>query len=207
MTISLNQVSKRYQNHWVFKGLSYTFEAGRQYALLGANGSGKSTLLRIVGGMQHASKGQITYSANGQAVAPEKIFSSISYCAPGMDLVEEMVLTEFLRFHFTFKRMLPSFSIASIIEHMGLKAAAHKQLHEYSSGMKQRVKLAQAFFCDSPVLLLDEPCSNLDGKGVEMYSQWLRTYGKDRLVIIASNDEREYEGVSATLSIEDYKQF
>ncbi|WP_118951300.1 ABC transporter ATP-binding protein [Taibaiella helva] len=207
MTISLNQISKRYQSHWVFKGVNYDFEPGRQYALLGANGSGKSTLLRIIGGMQHASKGQISYTVNGQALAPEKIYTSVSYCAPGMDLVEEMDLTEFLHFHFTFKRLLPSFSVSAVIEHMDLQAAAHKQLHEYSSGMKQRVKLAQAFFSDSPVLLLDEPCSNLDTKGVDMYQQWLQTYGKDRLVIVASNDEREYEGVSATISIEDYKRF
>lgn len=205
MTISLNEVGKRYQRHWVFKGITSTFEAGNRYALLGANGSGKSTLLRIAGGMQQATKGQVSYSLNGQKVAPEKAYASVSYCAPGMDLVEEMTLSEFLHFHFTFKRLMPSFTVASVIETMGLQHAASKQLHEYSSGMKQRVKLAQAFFCDSPVLLLDEPCSNLDGKGVAMYQQWLDAYCRQRLVLIASNDEREYQGVSATLSVEAYK--
>lgn len=206
MTISLNQVGKRYQNNWVFKGIDYTFESGGQYALLGANGSGKSTLLRIVAGMQHANKGTLQYTFENRSIAAEQVFRHISYCAPGMDLVEEMTIEEFLHFHFTFKAIRPSFTVSTIIGEMGMQAAAGKFIHECSSGMKQRVKLAQAFFCDSAVLLLDEPCSNLDLQGVAMYSDWLRRYSAGRLVIIASNDEREYEGVPAShiLSVQDY---
>jgi len=72
--------------------------------------------------------------------------------------------------------------------------------------MKQRAKLAQAFFTDTPILLLDEPCSNLDLQGVAMYQQWLQQYATNRLVIIASNDEREYEGVVDIIDIQDYKK-
>ncbi len=206
MTISLNQVGKRYQSHWVFKGVDYTFEPGKQYALLGANGSGKSTLLRIIGGMQHASKGSLEYTAGAQKIAADKVFHQISYCAPGMDLIEEMSIEEFLHFHFTFKKIRPSFTVASVIALMGMQASASKFIHECSSGMKQRVKLAQAFFCDSPVLLLDEPCSNLDLQGVAMYRQWLEQYSDGRLVIIASNDEREYEGTPPhhLITVQDY---
>jgi ABC-type multidrug transport system ATPase subunit len=205
MRISLNQVGKRYQQHWVFKGLDYTFETGRQYAILGANGSGKSTLLRILAGMQHANKGTVAYQTSGRDIAPETVFSHVSYCAPGMDIIEEMSLTEFLSFHFTFKKIRQGFDVGKIIEAMGLQAVSHKFIHDFSSGMKQRVKLAQAFFTDTPLLLLDEPCSNLDLQGVQTYQEWLRQYAGDRLVIIASNDEREYEGVHATISMQDYK--
>jgi ABC-type multidrug transport system ATPase subunit len=205
MTISLNQVGKRYQQHWVFKGIDYTFETGKQYAVLGANGSGKSTLLRIISGMQHANKGSIEYISEGKKTAPEYIFSKVSYCAPGMDLIEEMSLSEFLSFHFTFKKMIPSFDVKSIMETMGMLSVRNKFIHEFSSGMKQRVKLAQAFFTDTPILLLDEPCSNLDTQGVDMYQLWLQQYTAGRLVIIASNDEREYTGVAATISIQDYQ--
>lgn len=206
MTISLNQVGKRYRNHWIFKGVDYTFETGCQYALLGANGSGKSTLLRIIAGMQHANKGTLEYTAGTRKIEADKVFQQISYCAPGMDLVEEMTIEELLHFHFTFKAIRPSFTVVSVIEAMGMQQAAHKFIHECSSGMKQRVKLAQAFFCDSPILLLDEPCSNLDLQGVATYRQWLERYSDGRLVIIASNDEREYEGVppARTISIQDY---
>lgn len=205
MTISLNQVGKRYQQHWIFKGIDFTFEAGKQYALLGANGSGKSTLLRIIAGMQQPNKGIVSYHIQDRSVAADKVFRSMSYCAPGMDLVDEMSLTEMLRFHFTFKNIRAGHTVPSVIEAMGLQKSAHKFLHEFSSGMKQRVKLAQAFFSDCPVLLLDEPCSNLDLQGVDMYRSWLQQYAPGRLVVIASNDEREYEGVAGVLSVADYQ--
>lgn len=206
MTISLNQVGKRYQHHWIFKGVTYTFETGKRYAILGANGSGKSTLLRVIGGMQHLNKGTIGYqSADNKPVAPEQIFSRISYCAPGMDIIEELSMRELLNFHFSFKKILPGYTVSSILAAMGMEASGDKFIHEFSSGMKQRVKLAQAFFSDSPILLLDEPCSNLDTQGVTMYQQWLDQYTSEKLVIIASNDEREYEGVKDMITIQDYK--
>lgn len=205
MTISLNQLGKRYQDHWVFKGITYTFEAGKQYAVLGANGSGKSTFLRVVAGMQQFNKGTIEYFLQEKKAAPERIFSQVSYCAPGMDLVEEMTLTEFLNFHFTFKKILPAYTVGTIIKQMNMQAVRNKPIHEFSSGMKQRVKLAQSFFSDTPILLLDEPCSNLDLQGVDLYRRWLKDYSTNKLVIIASNDEREYEGVVDMISIGDYK--
>lgn len=205
MTISLNQVGKRYQQHWVFNGLDYTFEAGKQYAILGANGSGKSTLLRILAGMQDAHKGIVSYERNGVVIKADQLFHHISYCAPGMDIVEEMSLKEFLHFHFTFKKIISGFDVNKVMEAMGLHKVGHQYIQEFSSGMKQRVKLAQAFFSDTPILLLDEPCSNLDTQGVETYQQWLKQYTKGRLTIIASNDEREYEGVDAVISMLDYK--
>lgn len=205
VTILLNQVSKRYRNQWIFRSVDYTFEAGKKYAILGANGSGKSTLLRIAAGMQHANKGTITYLQQEKNIAPEAIYKLVSYAAPGMELVEEMTLTEFLKFHFTFKQPLDNKAISAIIEEMGLHHVRDKFINEFSSGMKQRVKLAQAFFSDTPILLLDEPCSNLDLQGVALYQTWLQKYAAGRTVIIASNDEREYENVTASFSVEDYK--
>ncbi|MFT4062528.1 MAG: ATP-binding cassette domain-containing protein [Edaphocola sp.] len=205
MTISLNQLGSRYRTHWVFKGLDYTFDSGGRYALLGANGSGKSTLMRIVAGMQGAAKGSVQYALNGNAIAADSVFGHLGYCAPGMDIVEEMTLLEFLRFHFSFKKTLPPLHVQSIIALMDMQDAGGKMLHEFSSGMKQRVKLAQAFFSDTPLLLLDEPCSNLDQKGVAMYEEWLAKFTTNRTVIIASNDEREYPGVVDTIALADYK--
>ncbi len=100
---------------------------------------------------------------------------------------------------------MPGCTVDQVIALTGMQNAARKFIHEFSSGMKQRVKLAQAFFADTPVLLLDEPCSNLDLAGVDMYLQWLRNYTSARLVIVASNDEREYEGINRLISVADYK--
>ena len=205
MKISLDHISKRFQRHWIFKDISYTFTAPGAYALLGPNGSGKSTLLRVISGMQSASIGKVNYTLNETSLESNKVFGHLSFCAPGQEIVEELTLREFLIFHFSFKKPLQGFTVDKIIAETGLQAAADKPIGDYSSGMKQRVKLTQAIFSDTPVLLLDEPCTNLDQQGVDQYRDWMDRYGKDRLVIVASNDVREYYFCREQLSIEDYK--
>ncbi|MBS1773849.1 MAG: ABC transporter ATP-binding protein [Bacteroidetes bacterium] len=204
MKISLDNISKRFQRHWIFKDISYTFNGPNTYAILGPNGSGKSTFMRVIAGMQSASKGKVSYELSNN-VQPNKIFNHISFTAPGQEIVEEMTMKEFLEFHFSFKKPISGLSIASIIELTGLGNTALKPIGEYSSGMKQRVKLAQAIFSDTPILLLDEPCTNLDQAGVEQYREWIEKYTANRLVIVASNDVREYYFCKEHISIADYK--
>ena len=205
MTISLKHISKKFQRHWIFKDINFTFSSYGSYALLGANGSGKSTLLRVIAGIQSATAGKIKYTINDSEIEANKIFELISFAAPGQELVEEFTLREFLEFHFSFKSIIPGLTIDKIIELTALGKDANKPIADYSSGMRQRVKLAQAIFSDTPLLFLDEPCSNLDNKGVEQYTEWIKQYAKDRLVIVASNDEREYFFCKEQLIVEDYK--
>lgn len=206
MTISLNQIGKRFNNQWIFKGVTCNFEIGSIYAILGANGSGKSTLLRIIGGMQTPNSGLVVHKLNHSIIKQEKVYNQLSFCAPGLDLIEEMTLREFLHFHFSFKKMHPNWTVNDIIENMGLKNSADKLISEFSSGMKQRVKLAQAFFANTPILLLDEPCSNLDKDGIAQYESWIDLFKKDRLIIIASNDEKEYAAAKEIIDLEKYKK-
>jgi ABC-type multidrug transport system ATPase subunit len=205
MTISLEQVSKRFQRYWIFKDITYSFSVPGTYALLGPNGSGKSTLLRILAGMQAPSKGKVHFTKNDQPLPANEVFTYAGFSAPGMELVEELTLREFLDFHFSFKRPISGLNTESIITLCALQDAAGKQIGDYSSGMKQRVKLAQAIFSDTPILLLDEPCTNLDQQGVNQYHSWIEQYSKNRLVIVASNDEREYFFCKEQLDIEAYK--
>jgi len=205
MKIFLEHISKRFQRHWIFKDINYSFSEHSTCALLGPNGSGKSTLLRIIAGMQAPSVGKILHSVNDKQIEPNALFPFISFCAPGQEIVEELTLREFFDFHFSFKRPLQGLTIDSIIEITGLQSASHKLIGDYSSGMKQRVKLAQAIFSDTPVLLLDEPCTNLDQQGVEQYREWIDQYGKNRMVIVASNDVREYYFCKDQIVLEDYK--
>jgi ABC-type multidrug transport system ATPase subunit len=206
MNISLQQVSKRFQQHWIFKQVSYEFSSGNAYALLGANGSGKSTLLRVIAGMQAASKGSVVYTdGNSNVVNPQQAFRNISFTAPGQEIIEELTMREFLDFHFSFKKPLQGLRIDDIIALTGLQAAADKPLGDYSSGMKQRVKLAQAIFSDTEVLMVDEPCTNLDEAGTQQYRNWMEAYSKNRLVLVASNDVREYFFCKDKILLEDYK--
>ncbi len=146
-------------------------------------------------------------SVNGKrlTVNNEILYQHLSIAAPYLELVEEMTATEALTFHAAFKPLLSGISIKEILEIVGLKAAADKQIRFYSSGMKQRMKLAQAIFSDVPILLLDEPCTNLDAVGYALYHQLIKDYCTQKLVIVCSNDVHEYDFCTEKLDIMDYK--
>lgn len=206
MKIKLTKAGKRFNREWIFRNAGLEFNASTSYAITGPNGSGKSTMLQCIGGMLQLSEGSIEYEIANKQLASEEVYKQISFCAPYLDVIEEMTLTEFLQFHNQFKRFINNFSIERIIEEIGLIEARNKQLRFYSSGMKQRVKLAQAVFSEAAIILLDEPCTNLDLKGIELYQSLIDNYCKDRLVIVCSNDESEYNFCKEIISITQYKQ-
>jgi ABC-type multidrug transport system ATPase subunit len=160
----------------------------------------------VLSGAMQLSEGNGLWALNNGQLATEEIFKQVSVCAPYLEVVEEMTLSEFLEFHRHFKPFLPSLTIQNIVSLIGLEEAADKQIRYYSSGMKQRVKLAQAICSDTPFLLLDEPCTNLDIKGINLYHQLLDEYCKSRLVIVSSNDETEYRFCRERINITDYKK-
>jgi ABC-2 type transport system ATP-binding protein len=222
MKISLINAGKRFNRDWIFRNIHQEFISGIAYAITGPNGSGKSTLLQVIGGAMMMSEGEAKYSigsarpddpvqlATGneadREVHVDQAFKYISIAAPYLELIEEMTLLEFLQFHMQFKPFLPTTGISEIIDAIGLKPAANKQIRFYSSGMKQRVKLAQAIFSNVPCVLLDEPCTNLDAAGIALYHQLIRDYCNNRLVIVSSNDEQEYSFCKERISITDFKK-
>jgi ABC-type multidrug transport system ATPase subunit len=205
MKINLTNLGKRYNREWVFRNLSFQFDINKNYAITGPNGSGKSTLLQIIAGSAIYNEGSIEYNELNKTINTEKIFRKISYAAPYLDLVEEMTLTEFFSFHHKMKGWIPSIDTKQIISLLRLEKSAHKQIRYYSSGMKQRVKLAQAIFSDVPAVLLDEPLTNLDHDGFLLYHSLIENYCKNRLVIVSSNDKNEYTFCDESINMVDFK--
>jgi ABC-type multidrug transport system ATPase subunit len=206
MKIKFSNAGKRFNREWIFRNADLRFNSSSSYAITGPNGSGKSTMLQCIGGMLQLSEGKIEYAIDNRQLANEEVYKQVSFCAPYLDVIEEMTLVEFLQFHNQFKSFINSFSIENIIEEVGLKDAVKKQIRYYSSGMKQRAKLAQAIFSDASIVLLDEPCSNLDTKGIDLYHSLIENYCKERLVIVCSNDEVEYSFTKQKISVLDYKK-
>jgi ABC-type multidrug transport system ATPase subunit len=204
MKITLSDAGKRFNREWIFRHLNYQFLSSQAYAITGANGSGKSTLLQFIAGALMPSEGKLEYYLeNDKPVSA--YFTLFSMAAPYLETIEEMTALEFLRFHHQFKPLMSGLSNLQILEKMGLKDAADKQIRYYSSGMKQRIKLAQAFFSDTPVLLLDEPTTNLDAPGIALYHELIREYGVERLVIVSSNDPQEYSFCQTIIDMKDLK--
>lgn len=207
MQITLNKIGKRYNYEWIFRNVNYEFSDSDNYVILGGNGSGKSTLLQVIGGSLTSSEGAINYSVNNhKQVSVENIFHHLSFASPYLELFEEFTLSESIEFQAKFKPFYKGLNTKSIIALTQLEKAKDKQLKQYSSGMKQRVRLAMAILADTPLLLLDEPTSNLDKKAIDWYQELISKYTNNRLVIVCSNQiEHEYFFCKKQLHIEDYK--
>ncbi|WP_432710103.1 ABC transporter ATP-binding protein [Pedobacter sp.] len=205
MTIDLKGAGRRFNQEWIFRNFNYQFKAGEKYAILGPNGSGKSTLLSVVLGNLSPSEGKIDYHYKDKAVLVDEIYQYISFAAPYLDLIEEFSLQETIDFHFQFKAFQQGMDAEQVLHRLGLAKSQDKPLKYFSSGMKQRTKLALACCSDTPILLLDEPTSNLDVQGVNWYHQLIGDYAKNRLVVVCSNQEVEYNFCDHLIQVTDYK--
>ena len=206
--IELEDVGKRFRYEWIFRNISTTFEGGKTYALLGSNGSGKSTLMKILSGHLSPSAGKVTFLLNEKKQDEDSIYKHISYAAPYIELIEELTLTEMIQFHTKFKPLSNTLTTNDLIEILNFEKSRNKEIRYFSSGMKQRLKLVLAICSDSPILLLDEPTTNLDAQGVAWYRQLMSrfTEGGSRLTIVASNIEHDYDFCHKILNVEDFKR-
>lgn len=203
----LDNIGKKFQYKWIFKDVDCQLQTGDVLSVRGNNGAGKSTLLKIISGHLSPNQGQVLYSnKNNEKIDRDTIYSQISFAAPYINLLSRLNLEEILDFYQRFKPLRSGLDTAQLIKLTGLKAASHKQLRFYSSGMLQRVKLAMAICAESSVLILDEPTTNLDDAGVKWYQETLKAHNDDRIIIIASNVEHDFEMCNKSLSILDYKK-
>ena len=206
MSLSLVNIAKKFQKDWIFRNVSYTFQIPGTYVIQGANGSGKSTLLKLISSFLSPSEGKQELKINGKKIELENWNEHITYAAPYFELINEMYLTEFLAFYTKFKPLQKDISITEFIEIAYLEDSSEKLIKNFSSGMKQRLRLALAWLSESSIILLDEPISNLDKKGIAWYKDLANTYSKNKLVIVCSNNiEDEYFFCKNTLHIEELK--
>jgi ABC-type multidrug transport system ATPase subunit len=206
MHISLENIGKKFNREWIFKNLSHEFSLGDYYAILGSNGSGKSTLLKVLSGFSTPSKGTIYFSKKNIKQPIDEIYKDVAYTSPYIDIFEEYNLKETFDFYTKFKPLKGNISYHDFIQLIQLEKSQNKPLRQFSSGMKQRVKLGLAVLSDCPILLLDEPISNLDEKAINWYKDLVRDNIKDKIVFVASNaQETEYFFCNKSINIEVYK--
>jgi ABC-type multidrug transport system ATPase subunit len=205
VNITLENTGKRFRKQWIFRGIDQSFSAGDVVALTGSNGSGKSTLLQVLAGLLTPSEGRILWSLDAR-ILPDQIFRHVSWCAPSIALYEDYTLSEAVAFHAGFRPFRNSIQRSEIPSLIGLENHQSKQLAQFSSGMKQRVKLGLAILSDSPLLLLDEPTSHLDTQGIDWFQKLLSEHLDNRLTWIASNRvTSETVHCTRALDVMDYK--
>lgn len=191
MEVRLEKLSRSFGAQQVLRDVNHHIAEGTAHAVLGGNGSGKSTLLRLVQGSLTPSSGKVVYLQNGKEAQPDKLPYIISLAGPYLELIEELTAFEFLSFYEKFRPFLQNIDPKQLLEIAMLTEAADKEIRHFSSGMRQRLRLAVAMLSQSSLILLDEPSSNLDPRGVGWYQQLVENYRQGRTMLVGSNFQEE----------------
>lgn len=206
VSISLNKLGKKFNREWIFRNLDFKIEPADKLVILGGNGSGKSTLLQVLSGFVTPNEGELIYELNGTKQEQENIRNVISYASPYLQLIEDFTLEEMVSHASAFKPFARNLSVDEFMDTIQLSHARHKFVKQFSSGMKQRLKLGLAILANTPVLMLDEPVSNLDKNAMDWYSQLIKTHSDNRIIIVCSNAiKEEYFFCDKTLDVSNYK--
>lgn len=207
MRIQITNIGKRFGSNkagWIFRNKDLTMVSGKSYAITGRNGAGKSTLLKIISGGLTPTLGIVQFFND----ADKEIFWTdtahlVNYAAPYMELLEYLTLKEHVVFHFQFKKYIEGMDQMSFIQAIQMEAHQNKLVKDFSSGMKQRLKLAFALYTDNPIILLDEPTSNLDDQWSEWYLEETTKIKSNRLIVIASNQPIEYAFCNEVINLNE----
>jgi ABC-type multidrug transport system ATPase subunit len=192
-SITLEDCGKSFNRNWLFRNLNETFQTGEKWAILGPNGSGKSTLGLLLCGQLLPTEGSIKHCIDQQSVPLNNLHLKVSLTSPALELNEDLTARELFSLHHKLKPLQTenSAGIFSSMANFDAKTM-QKPIATFSSGMKQRVKLALAVMSDTPLLILDEPFTNLDKAGEQFFYDLIDKFGHNRLLMIASNRAEEY---------------
>jgi ABC-type multidrug transport system ATPase subunit len=203
--IVLEGLQKKFGKQHILQDVSYTFQTGSKTVILGSNGSGKSTLIKILSGSLEATEGSPVYTFEGSNVTAKSAGLHVGIAAPYVALNPMFSLKETLAFHEQFCPFPEGFKLTDWLYKAGLAAHEDKRLSTFSSGMLQRVRLLLAVANDRPLLLLDEPLSNLDAEGVQFYTELITSFALSKTIIVGSNYQKdEYSYCTDELLLEKH---
>ena len=198
--IYANGLTKRYGSFRALDDVSFEVRRGEIVGFLGPNGAGKSTTMRILTCFIAPTSG--TAKVRGQDVFDDTLAvrASLGYLPQRAPLYLEMTVYEYLRFAAqvrnldgdTFKKRA-----RNVVEVCGLAQSLSKEIRHLSHGYRQRVGLAQALIHDPPILILDEPTSDLDPNEKAEFLNYLKQIGKDRTVLLSTHNLKEVESACA----------
>ncbi|MEO8399120.1 MAG: ABC transporter ATP-binding protein [Ignavibacteriaceae bacterium] len=206
--IICENLSKSFSGKQVFKDLSFKISNTQSLSVTGKNGSGKSTLIKILSNLILPSNGKILLQQNGMPLEKEKWFHKIGLLSPYINLYDELTGFENLNFFYKLKssdeKNIPE-KINFLLQKTGLYDNRNELVRNYSSGMKQKLKIAFAIMKEPEILIMDEPRTNLDSTGLELIYEVSNKQKEKGILIIATNEESDNNICDISINIEDYK--
>ena len=211
--IKCENLKHSFSGKTIFQGLSFQLSSGESLAVTGSNGSGKSTLLKVISNILSPHSGKISMFDGGEEIPRERFFTLLGMSAPYINLYDELTGYENMEFFLDLNnisspdrsRLNKEEEISKLLKQIGIYENRNKTVKNYSSGMKQRLRLAFSIINDPPVLLMDEPGTNLDSMGIEIVRRIAEKQKEKGILIIATNDKEDLALCDRQLNIEEYK--
>jgi len=203
----LTDIEKKFVTKTIFKKVNLNLKNGSSLALTGRNGSGKSTLIKIIAGLLAATKGKCTLNINGNKTDKGHLYRYTGFVAPYLNLYDELSAYENLEFFTVMKsngKKADKEYINSLLERVNLYNRRFDFVKDFSSGMKQRLKLAFSIINSPPLLLMDEPRTNLDTYGIDIAYGIIEEQIKQGILILATNEIEDTAMCAQSLNIEEY---
>ena len=204
ISLHATNLTKNFNRKAIFKNISFDFSFGDSIAITGRNGSGKSTLIKIIANVLNPTSGTLDIKDASVAVKKDDYYKYTGFVSPYLNLYDEF--TGYENLEITSKiRGAASGSretiINDVLKKVGLYERRNDLLRIYSSGMKQRLKLAFSILHNPAILLFDEPTSNLDKEGISVVTELAGAQKEKGILIIATNDEYEKSLCSKEINI------
>ena len=192
LSVVLHEVGHSFGHQAVFSAVSITVDAGVECLVRGANGSGKSTLGAIFACEVSPENGTIEWHMGNKIMTAEQVLKATARVSPNTSLHPDLSIEEVIQFQGQFRKWKPGVDPLVWLESGGLSGKTlKKRFGSLSSGMQQRVKLTLALAADTGLVVLDEPCANLDDTGQAWYHEFRQAIASKTTVIVCSNDRNE----------------
>lgn len=206
--INCENLSKTFSGKTIFKNFSFNISSGSSVVITGRNGSGKSTLVKVISNLLQPSKGTISIKINDKEISRPDHFRYTGLVSPYLNLYDELTGVENLIFFYELKsggKPDAEEKVNHYLNKVNLFERRNEIIRNYSTGMKQKLKIAYSLMNQPEILILDEPGSNLDKEGTDLISEICEEQKKNGILLLATNNEREKEYCDRSLNIEDYK--
>lgn len=196
-------LKKTFNRRTIFQDVSFSVGAGKTLLVTGRNGSGKSTLMKIIARILTPTAGTMTFTHHG--ISGDRVPSSVvGFVSPYLNLYDEFSANENLAFSLSIRGLDPrSYPIDTLLEETGLGRFKNTPARVFSSGMKQRLKYAFALIHRPPVLLLDEPMSNLDNQGKEFVRMVMWSHSARGVLIVATNEPGDVDSHTSHVNLDE----
>ncbi|MFQ5657080.1 MAG: heme ABC exporter ATP-binding protein CcmA [Candidatus Methylomirabilales bacterium] len=201
--LQLRGLCKAFRGTWALRGVDLDVGPGETLVLFGPNGSGKTTLLKIVATVFRPTRGTGTVGGADLVRQRDQVRRRVELLAHGSYLYEDLTPRENLAFAAAIRGgRADQETVTAALERVGLGSVADERVRTLSSGMKRRASLARVFLWEVPLLLLDEPYTNLDSEAIKVLEEALREHqGRGGVTVMATHNFLEGFKMASRLAI------